>query len=296
MSSALALLAALCFALAATLQQKGSIGMEGVVVSIRHPGSLARLAQQRWWLAGTAVLLVAYGLQAAALDRGRLAIVQPLLVTTVVFALPLGWLLTGQRVGRRELVGSGVILAGLAVFAGVGDPAGGRADAPDEEWAIAIAIIAVLCVAILAVGLRGTVSLTRRAAVYGTVAGILFGLSATLVKPATDILHTEGISAMLESWRAWGVVIAGLIALVLQQVSLGSGRLAPSVATVSVANPAVATVLGVTLLDERLEGPALNAAIATAGLVAALAGAVIISLAHERDAPVPQTSPTKEDA
>ena len=66
------------------------------------------------WLLGTAALLVGYVLQAAALDRGRLAIIQPLLVMTIVFALPLGYFLTGQHVGRKEIAGAAVIVLGLA--------------------------------------------------------------------------------------------------------------------------------------------------------------------------------------
>ena len=49
------------------------------------------------WLVGTLALLTGYVFQAAALDRGRLAIIQPLLVTTVVFALPLGYAREGAR-------------------------------------------------------------------------------------------------------------------------------------------------------------------------------------------------------
>ncbi len=99
--------------------------------------SLLRLATQRVWLAGTAALLVGYVLQAAALDRGRLAVIQPLLVTTIVFALPLGYFLTRQVVGRREILGAAVVVLGLAVFTVFGDPAGGNDDAPANEWAIA---------------------------------------------------------------------------------------------------------------------------------------------------------------
>ena len=97
------------------------------------------------WLLGTLALLTGYVFQAAALDRGRLAIIQPLLVTTVVFALPLGYFLTRQHVGRREIVGAAVILLGLALFTYFGDPAGGKENAPGAEWAIAIAVIVVLC-------------------------------------------------------------------------------------------------------------------------------------------------------
>jgi drug/metabolite transporter (DMT)-like permease len=124
MASVLALVAAFLFALAAALQQKGALNLPEI--SLRDPASLARLAGQRMWLLGTAALLTGYVFQAAALDRGRLAIIQPLLVTTVVFALPLGYFLTSQRVGRFEVLGSGVIVLGLALFALYGDPAGGR--------------------------------------------------------------------------------------------------------------------------------------------------------------------------
>lgn len=80
MASVLALIAAFLFALAAALQQKGALNLPEV--SLRSPASLARLAGQTMWLIGTLALLTGYVFQAAALDRGRLAIIQPLLVTT----------------------------------------------------------------------------------------------------------------------------------------------------------------------------------------------------------------------
>jgi drug/metabolite transporter (DMT)-like permease len=145
MASALALVAAMLFALAAALQQRGALGLPEV--SVRHPSSIARLAAQTMWLVGTVALLVGYLFQAAALDRGRLSIIQPLLVTTVVFALPLGYFLTSQRVGRREVVGAAVIVLGLALFAIFGDPAGGREDAPGSQWATAILVLAAFSAA-----------------------------------------------------------------------------------------------------------------------------------------------------
>ncbi|HET9938917.1 MAG TPA: DMT family transporter, partial [Gaiella sp.] len=113
MAATLALVAAFLFALAATLQQKGALNLP--TVSLASPASLLRLVGQTMWLIGTLALLAGYVFQAAALDRGRLAIIQPLLVTTVVFALPLGYLLTRQHVGRREILGAAVIVLGLAM-------------------------------------------------------------------------------------------------------------------------------------------------------------------------------------
>lgn len=279
MASALALLAAFLFALAAALQQKGALGLPEI--SLRHPASLARLAGRTMWLAGTAALFTGYLFQAAALDRGRLTIVQPLLVTTVVFALPLGYFLTQQHVGRREVVGAAVIVVGLALFALFGDPAGGRENAPGDEWAVAIGILALVCAVLLVFGGRG--GLTAKAAVYGTIAGILFGLSAALTKPTLGYLHA-GLGDLFSHWEGYALAIAGVLGFVLQQVSLGTGRLAPSVATVSVANPVVGILLGAILLEERLERPAWHVVVACIGLGLALAGVVVISIAREAEA------------
>lgn len=274
----LALIAAFLFALAATLQQKGALGLPGV--SLADPSSLVSLAKQRAWLLGTVCLLFAYAVQAVALDDGKLAIVQPLLVTTVVFALPLGYWLTGQQVSRRQALGAVVVIVGLAVFAVFGDPAAGNSNAPADEWAIAIVIIGALSGVLLVLASRNDG--VKRAAYYGIVSGALFGLSACLVKPTLSALH-ESVGAVLSSWEFYGMAVAGIIAFVLQQVSLGVGFLATSVSAVSVTNPIVSVTLGALILDERLSRPGWHVVLAVAGIAVAMAGAVVVSAATEAD-------------
>ena len=274
----LALIAAFLFALAATLQQKGALGLPGV--SLADPSSLVSLAKQRAWLLGTVCLLFAYAVQAVALDDGKLAIVQPLLVTTVVFALPLGYWLTGQQVSRRQALGAVVVIVGLAVFAVFGDPAAGNSNAPADEWAIAIVIIGALSGFLLVLASRNDG--VKRAAYYGIVSGALFGLSACLVKPTLSALH-ESVGAVLSSWEFYGMAVAGIIAFVLQQVSLGVGFLATSVSAVSVTNPIVSVTLGALILDERLSRPGWHVVLAVAGIAVAMAGAVVVSAATEAD-------------
>jgi drug/metabolite transporter (DMT)-like permease len=173
-----------------------------------------------------------------------------------------------------------VILFGLALFALFGDPAGGRDDAPGEQWAALLILVGGLCIALLALGRSAEV--TRKAALYGTVAGILFGISACLVKPTVEVLH-ESIDAVLSSWELYAMAIAGILAFVLQQVSLSIGRLAATVATVSVANPLVSVLVGILLFDERLSRPAWHVVVAFVGLALAFVGAVVISGAREGD-------------
>ena len=290
MAATLALIAAFLFAVAATLQQKGALNLDGV--SLGQPMSLVRLVGQRMWLLGTVALLIGYALQAAALDRGRLAVIQPLLVTTIVFALPLGWWLTNQHVGRREVIGAAVIILGLAAFTIYGDPAGGKDNAPNNEWAIAIAILAVICALLLMFGRKGTP--TTIAAVYGSVAGILFGLSAALTKPTVEQLH-DGVGVMLSHWQCYALAIAGVLGFILQQVSLGTGRLAPSVATVSVVNPIVGVLLGIAIFDERFSRPTWHVVVAVISLLLALGGAVLISLASQPE-PEPSSEPAESSA
>ncbi len=277
MAEVLALAAAFFFAVAATFQQKGALTLGVSPDSLR---SFARLVRSNWWLFGSVALLVGYVVQAVALDHGRLAIIQPLLVTTVVFALPLGYFFTQQQVGSREVGGAAIVVVGLAMFAIFGAPSSGNDDAPNNEWAITLVLVAIVCGGLLGMARRAEGKGSREAALYGVVSGILFGISACLVKPTVETLH-DGIPAVLSTWELYAMAIAGIAAFVLQQVSLSSGFLATSVATVSTANPIVSVLVGTLLFDERLARPLWHVVAAFAGLGLAMIGAALISIARE---------------
>jgi drug/metabolite transporter (DMT)-like permease len=277
----LALVAACLFALASTLQQKGALGMGDV--SLGKPSSFVRLAKQTWWLFGTLALLAGYVFQAVALDRAKLAVIQPLLVTTIVFALPLGYLLTQQHVNREQVVAAGLVVLGLGFFIVVGKAASGNDNAPSWEWAVVIVVLGVASALLVVFGGRG--SLARKAAAFGACAGLLYGLSASLWKPTADILDADGVGGMLSNWEFWAFPAAGVLAFLVQQVSLATCRLAPSVAMTSVLNPLVGILVGTLLLDERLADPTSHKAVAYAGLGLALAAAVTITRATEEAKP-----------
>jgi drug/metabolite transporter (DMT)-like permease len=277
LAAVLAVLAAIFFALAATLWQRASLAM-GI-----EPGdskAFARLVTNPVWLLGLVAQAAGVVLQAAALDRGRVAIIQPLLVTTIIWAMPLGYFLTHQVIVRRHIVGAALVVAGLAVFASVGDPAGGIDDAPASDWLMAFLVIGAASASLLLFGRRG--DLSARAAVFGTTAGILYGVSATLMKPVVETLHADGLAGALGSWELWTMAVAGLVGFYLQQVSLSTGRLVPSVATVSVANPVVSVLLGVLVLQERLDRPPTwHAVVAVGALGVAMFGAIVVASATD---------------
>ena len=201
--------------------------------------------------------------------------IQPLLVTTIVFALPLGYFLTSQvdQPAERSL-GAAVVVLGLAIFTVVGKAGDGNDNAPAREWAARRPRVrrrSPQCCSFWAD--RG--SLARKAGLYGACAGVLYGLSASLCKPTVEILGDDGFGAVLTSWEFYAFAIAGILAFVVQQVSLATGKLAASVATVSVCNPLVSIVIGTLLLDERLAQPPWHKVVAYCGLGVALFGAVV---------------------
>jgi drug/metabolite transporter (DMT)-like permease len=279
-AAVLALLAAVSFALAATLWQKASLGLSGI--SFRHPRTVAALLTRWVWMLGLAAQLVGVALQAAALDRGRVSIIQPLLVTTVVWSLPLGYVLTQQTIGAREVLGAAIIVVGLALFATFGDPAAGVDNAPGADWLAAVLVIGAACVALLLFANRGSVSL--KAALLGTVAGLLYGLSATLMKSVVENLHADGLGGVISDWESWVWATAGIVGFLFQQLSLSTGKLVPSVAAVSVANPVVSVMLGALVLQERLDkSPPWHAVVAVGALCLALVGSVVISSGRESE-------------
>lgn len=275
----LALLSAFCFALAATLQQKGELQLAAEGRAVTGLKSLGRLVAVPVWLLGTGVLLLGYLTQGGALDRGRLVVIQPLLVMTIVFALPLGRRLTGQTVVRRQVYGAIAVVIGLSLFVMVGDPSDG-VDVPSSNSEYLLAAVAVSALAGLAVWRGSAGAPTAKAALFGVAAGLWFGLSATFTKPTVEQLHVS-VSDVLSNPEVYGLLGFGLIAFLVQQLSLATGQLAPAMAAVSVSNPVISVLLGVLMFDERLTRPTWHVLVAALALVFAMYGAVTITLANQ---------------
>jgi hypothetical protein len=278
-AAVLAIVAAVAFALAATLWQRASLALG---IEAAGAGSLVRLLGSGVWLLGLVAQVVGVVLQGAALDRGRVAIIQPLLVTTIIWAMPLGYFLTNQVITSRHIFGAAIVVAGLVVFASVGDPAAGVDDATGSTWLAAFLVLGAVCAGLLL--FVGRLGPGGKAAVLGATAGVLYGVSATLMKPVVESLHDVGVGGVLESWEFWVMAGGGLIGFYIQQLSLATGRLVASVASVSVVNPVISVLLGALVLQERLDKtPPWHAVVAVGALAAALFGASLIASASERD-------------
>jgi drug/metabolite transporter (DMT)-like permease len=286
---ALALAAAFFFALGLVLQEKAA--SDEPPESVRA-GFLTRLAQRPIWLLGLLAQGIGFVAQAIALGIGRMVVVQPLLVATIVFALPLGRLIEKRRIQRTDMVGAALVTGGLGALLIVSKPSAGEDDASLLSWAViggGAVGVAVLLFA-LARGRRSTV----RAGLLGSAGGILFGLAAALTK-ATVSMFDEGLGAVLWDWHVYALVIVSVAAFWLEQAALQTGALAAAVATTMAFDPLSSLVFGIFLFEEALHESAVGYAISLLSLAAALAGLVMLARAKGAEAP-PRSAAAPEAA
>jgi len=281
----LALIAALLFALGTVLQQRA--GLEAPSRGA-DSGLLLRMARRPVWLAGIAADGLGFVAQAAALGIGRLAVVQPLLVASVVFALPLGAKLSGQKIRRVDVGAAALVVAALTAFLLIAEPSGGSDDAPLNEWLIAGGACALVCVPLVLLARSG--SAPRRAASLGIATGILFALSAALTKVVVDQLG-DGVFEIFLSWHLYALVAVGYASMTLNQMALNTGALAPAVATSLSFDPITSVVLGVTLLDESLRTTAIEGVGLAIALAVALAGMAILARSQAQAEPASGSAP-----
>ncbi|MBX5440044.1 MAG: DMT family transporter [Solirubrobacteraceae bacterium] len=276
MDIALAVVAALFFALGTVLQQKAGLDepVEG-----SSAGLLLQMVRRPMWLAGIAADGLGFAAQFVALAVGRVAVVQPLLVLSVVFALPLGARLTSQRVTRLDIGAAIVVTLGLVAFLAIADPHGGRDDAPVGDWLVTGLVCAAVIVP-LVVASRRLAGAAARAATLGACTGILFGLSAALTS-VVGHRFDDGILEVFTGWPLYALLVVGYASMTFSQLSLQTGALAPAVATQMTLDPVTSLVLAVTLLQESLDSSALDLVATVVALGLVLAGVAVLARSQQ---------------
>jgi drug/metabolite transporter (DMT)-like permease len=269
-AEALALLAAALYGLGTVLEQRGALEATAGATDPRFYGQILRRPA---WLAGIGVTALGGLAQVIALAHGSLVVVQPILMLSLVFALPFGIWLTDQRVGRREVVGAVVVVAGLAVFLRVASPHGGVTSPTTGAWVAGIGIVGAVAAA-FTVASRG-----RRpglsAALLGVAAGACFGLAAALSKQFTTYAP-QGVGVVLGEWITYAMVVSALAGGILQQAALKTGVLPSAMASINVANLLSSIAIGLTVFQETLAHGHGTIAMALAAIAATIAGVITL--------------------
>jgi drug/metabolite transporter (DMT)-like permease len=279
MAGLLAVLAAISFGLGSALQQRGTLQTSD---EDEAPNFLLQILREPVWLAGALCQLAGWILQAAALDKGPLVVVQSLCTLSLVFALPFGVWLTGQHLTRNVVIGAAAVVAGIVLFLSVGSPSGGTSTPSAGAWWTA-------CLVVLAVvAVLGTLARSRagaqRALFFGSAAGAAFALQAAVTKQFTELLG-HGVATLLHSWTVYVLIASALIGFVTQQSALKSGVLAPAIASSNAVTLFGSVVLGIAVFGEHLSRGHGRLVPAVLGLAAAGVGIAMLSAA-----PAPEES------
>lgn len=243
------------------------------------------------WLLGWLAAAGGFAFQALALHNGALSVVQPLLVTELVFALVLRRFWVHQEIARAAWGSAVVVVVALAAFLSVANPTGGHPVPNKAEWASALLTFGGLVAALSALGWRKGAPV-RRAALFAAAASITWALMATFIKAATRTLADHGVIGMLAHWPVYALLASGVVGTVVQQAALQSGPLSVSQPVLIVIDPAAAIVLSVWLFDDRLTGDPVQLAGAVVAFVVMAVGVVALSRTAPPDlAPSPTSHP-----
>ena len=214
-----------------------------------RPSMFLRLARDWRFFAGNGCDITGYALQFLALRRGSLALVTPLLVTGLLFALPLGAVLARRRLRPVDWAGAAAVVTGLVVFLAVARPGPGRPRATGPEWIVLFAVVGVVVGGFTLVGERATRRV--RAVSLAAAAGVAFGLTSALTERAGHLLDRGWIHVFSE-WTPYALALVSLIAFLLVQSAFHAGVLELSLPVLTIAEPIVAILIGQTVFGEHI--------------------------------------------
>jgi hypothetical protein len=273
-----ALVAALLFGISSVADQRSTKRVK--TEKALSPAILLDLVKQPLWLGAIVTNVAAFALQVVALSFGSLAVVQPLLVFDLVFAVLIGRTLLfdpkmfpagAKRWDPVLFAGVGAATLGVAGFLAIGRPTAGRANVGFSVLLPLALGLVVLVGGCLAVAARNE-NLRPLALALGC--GVCYGVAAFSVKLVT----TEaggGAARVFTNWPIYMLAITGPVGFILNQDAFQQGRfLAPVQAILTTTDPVISIGLSVLWLGSRLQsspaaiaGVVVSLLIMTAGIV-----------------------------
>jgi drug/metabolite transporter (DMT)-like permease len=269
---ALAFGAAVCLGMAAVLQQRAA--RTAVAPHPAHPALFTQLLRRPVWLAGVLAMVAGYALQAMALGSGRITLVEPVLVCSLILGLPLSALWLRQRLTLRDWLSAAAVAMGVGAFLLVGRPRGGADDAPADRWMLALCAVGAAAIVVIMLG--ATRRTGWRPLGFAVAGGLGLGLADAITKPVVLALSASPWQ-LLTSWEPYALIAIGGLAFFLVQAAYHSGHIARSLPAVTVLEPVTASLLGVALFEERVRSGSPELALETVAVFVAAVGVFMLA-------------------
>ncbi len=268
----LVLIAAAIEALSNVIQHKATNSVDKAEGS--EASAVMRTLRKPLFLLGFGLMVLGYAFHVASLGLGELAVIQVIFVTQLVFVLPFARMVSKTPISRRDWLGAIIVTVGIAAFVTAARPEEGVDVAPNAKWAIAIGAVALLCALAIFIGYRLIGG--PRAAMLGVSGGLINGLVAPLTAGTITVAGT-GMGALFGGWLLWVTLLAALLGVLFPLLAFRAGPITASFPAVMSLNPIVATILGVYLFGQSLQGGVVNIVVMVASSVVIFIGIVWLS-------------------
>jgi hypothetical protein len=268
----LALVAAFLFGLSSVLQHKAA--QAAAPDRSMRPGLLVDLVRKPLWLAGQGVASTGFAAQAVALSFGALSVVQPLLVTRLVFGLFLASRISAQPVARREWVGAIAIVIGLAGFLVAASPPEGTTVIEGSHWLGLLLVTAVPAGLLVLMAPRPAG--VPRAMALAAAGALLFVATLTLTKVVGHDMRGDA-AGVLTSWKLYALAPLGIGAMVMVQSAFMAGPIRASLSVLTCVECLGAIAVGALFLDEAVSIEPLDVGVEVLGLAAVVWGVLTVA-------------------
>jgi drug/metabolite transporter (DMT)-like permease len=241
-----ALAGAASFGSAGVLQHKAT--QEAPTEEPLHFHLLVDLFQIRAFRWGVLLSGLGFGLQVLALRFGPLILVQPLLVTGLLFYLGFASVLEHHRPDAIILVGAFTALVGLSVFLTVASPSAGTGSF--ESVAALPLGLSLVAVVALCLGVASRLRSEVRALPLAAATAVCYGVTAGLVR---SLLSSTQGTDVLTNWQFYAALVTGPAGFLLNQNAFQTGVLGSvATATITVGDPLVSIGIGIVWLGESI--------------------------------------------
>jgi drug/metabolite transporter (DMT)-like permease len=240
-------------------------------------GLIAKLVRNRRWLGGIAAVAAGDLLGAWTLGHLTLSITEPLLTTSLIFALVLAVPLSGQALRRTEIVGAVLLCAGVAALSATRSVVSASESFGSVSHWPAAGLIALIAAVLVSAGRRR--SGITRAALTGTASGLVFGIADALTRSSVEILDGHHPVHLLATWPGYATLATSLVGLWLMQNAFNAAPLHASLPAVTAAEPAAGIVLGVVVFGDVVHVSPLLLALQAAAIAAMVGGVILVARA-----------------
>jgi drug/metabolite transporter (DMT)-like permease len=272
---AVAIAAAMLLGAGFVLQQQAAEKVPATL--FLHPRLIAELIRKPRWLGGIAVMAAGNVLSAWVLGHLDLSVTEPLLTTSLIFALLLAVPLSGETLRRSEILGAVMLSCGAAALS-----ATRSVRAPTESFGSfaywpAAAVIAAIAFGLVQLGRRRPAC--ARATLTGAAGGLVLGIADALTRRSVELLDHHRLGELVTSWPGYTMVATTLVGLWLMESAFNAGPLHASLPAITAAEPVAGMTLGVVVFGDVIHVTPWLLALQAGGIAAMVAGVILVARA-----------------